>query len=149
MRFAAAKIGLQLNDRIAAGAGETLKRSCQQVSQSLGQEGALEKIAWYAVLIGPFIAMHLAQISGELGLLIAIRGDIGMRSHDLAPRSQSRHRLSFDRSNGDLARLASCLLLEAYTQHLLLLPLNLLCLFGGDGGEQALDAIKCAVHIIG
>src|SRR5947209_2859377 len=119
MRFAATKVGLQFYDRVATGSGETLKRSGQHVSQSLSQEGALEKIAWYAVLVGPFIAIYLAEISGELCLLVAIRGDIGMRSHDLAPRSQSRHRLTFDRGNGNLTCLAACLLFEANTQHLL------------------------------
>ncbi len=83
--LAAAEVGLQLHHRIAALAGESLDRTHQQSLQALGKIGAAEELDRIAVLVTPFTEMHLPQIGGELGLLVAPAGHIGMRSHDLAP----------------------------------------------------------------
>jgi hypothetical protein len=74
------------------------------------------------VLVGAFAAMHLAKISGELGLLIASGSYVRVRGHDLAPGLQAASRLAFDCSRGRTFGLLTGLLLKAYPEYFLLLP---------------------------
>ena len=85
VRLAAAEIGLELHDRIAALAGQTLHAADQKPLQALRQEGAAEELRRLPVFVAAFAEMHLPQIGGELGLLIAAAGDVGVRRHHLAP----------------------------------------------------------------
>src|SRR5438552_2925134 len=56
--------------------------------------------------------------------------------------------MTLDGPDSRLARLAASLLIEAHTQQLLLLTLNLRRLFGGDGSKQACSAVEGAVGIV-
>ncbi|HEV2461982.1 MAG TPA: hypothetical protein VGS80_26820, partial [Ktedonobacterales bacterium] len=105
VRFAAAKVGLQINDGIAAGAAQALQSVGQQPAQPMCEEGALEEVARDAVFIGASAAMHLAQVGGEFGEEVAARGDIRLGRHDFAPGTQTHAWFAFDGGNSHLARL--------------------------------------------
>ena len=56
VRLAAAEIGLELHDRIAALAGDALDAADQQALQALGQKGAAEELraaCWYSSVPSP------------------------------------------------------------------------------------------------
>jgi len=135
VRLAAAEVGLQLDDRITARAGEALQGVGEQVGQAVGEEGAPEELGRIAVLATAFAIMHLAQVGGELRLLVAAGSDVAVRRHDLPPGAQARLGLPFHRRHGGLAVLVAHLLVVATAQQLLLLAFRLGRLRRGDGGE--------------
>src|SRR2546421_7632468 len=145
-----AKVCLQIDDRITSAAVQALQRSGQQLPQPVRQECPLKEVARDTILVGAYPLMYLRQVSGELGQLIAARGNVGLWRHNLAPGTQAHGRLALDRRDRNLARLIACLFLEAYAQQFLFLPFNLAGLLSSrDGSEQSLDAIQSAVGIIG
>src|SRR6266571_726199 len=147
--LATTKVGLQLHNRIAACPVQTLQSAGEQVPQTLCQEGALKEVAREAILNHSFTTINLAQICGKFGLLVATGGNVGMGCDNLAPGTQAHGGLSLDGCHCDLARFTPGLLIKTDTQHLLLLAINLAGLFGRDSGEQSLNAVQCAVDIVG
>src|SRR5262245_38629443 len=97
MRLAAAKVRLQLDDRIATFAAQPARRVHQQVPKALGEERPAEELLRLAVLVLRLVTPHLMQVGGELGLLILARRDVPMRRDDLPPRLQIRARHSLER----------------------------------------------------
>ena len=85
VRLAAAEVGLELHDRIAACAVETLDRPDQEPSQAFGEIGAAEELDRLPVFIGSLAEMNLPEIGGELGLLIPAAGHVLVRRDDFAP----------------------------------------------------------------
>ena len=65
MRLAAAEVGLELHNRIAARTGDTLDPVHEQSLQALGQEGAPEELHRLPVLVAPFAQMDLPQVGAE------------------------------------------------------------------------------------
>ena len=76
--LAAAEVGLQLHDGLAALAVQALESICQQTSQALGQVGAAEELGWVAVLGGTLAEMYLPEVGGEFGLLVVAAGHVGV-----------------------------------------------------------------------
>src|SRR5579875_1438811 len=146
--FPAAEVGLKLDDRIAARAGQALDRAGEQLLQAVRDESALEEIARILVFVRSFSPIDLSEIGGELRLLKAPGSNIGMRRDYLAPRLEPALRLTFGRSNRELARFRARLLVEADAQQLLLAALYLGSLFGRNGAEQAVDAVEGAIGVI-
>ena len=71
-----------------------------------------------------------------------------MRSNNVPPGFQSAGRLPFNRTGGCTPLFLPRLLLEAHSEDLLLLTINLCSLFRGHCGQQPLDAVECAVRIV-
>ena len=114
--LAAAEVGLQLHDRVAAPAGEPLHRADEHLREALGQIGAPEELDGVAVLIGPLAEVHLPEVGGELGLLVATAGHVLVRCDHLAPRLQGAGGRALDGKPGLLAPFAARLLVEADAQ---------------------------------
>src|SRR5437016_2760575 len=96
MSLAAAEVGLQLDDRVAAfqiPAPDCVKN---ELLQPVSNEGAAEELDWVTVLGQGLIAPDLVEVSRELCLLVAPRGHILVWCNDLAPRLQSTSRLTLD-----------------------------------------------------
>src|SRR5712692_8708082 len=94
--------------------------------------------------------MHLPQVGGKFGEQVATRSDIGLGSHYFAPGTQACTWSAFDGGSSDFAGLIACLFLETLAQQFLLLSLNLAGLLcSRDSGQQSLDAIQCAIGIVG
>jgi hypothetical protein len=83
--LAAAEVGLELDDRVAAGAGQAGEGADEELAEALGEEGAAEELGGVAVLVGALVLVDLPQVGGELGLLVAAGGDVGVGRDDLAP----------------------------------------------------------------
>ena len=106
--LAAAEVGLQLDDRIAARARQPLGGADQQVAQAVGQIGAAEEFARIAVLGRRAAVVHLGEIGRELGLLEFAGRNVLVRLDHFAPRQQARDRLDRDVEALRLAPLLDC-----------------------------------------
>ena len=100
--LAAAEVGLELDDRIAAAAGQPPDRARQELLEALRQVRAAEELDGIAVFVGALADVDLPQIGRELGLLVLAAGDVAVRADDLAPRRQVACRLALDRGAGVL-----------------------------------------------
>ena len=88
MGLATAERGLELDDRLAALAGDSPERLDHQPAHAFGEIGASEELDRVLVLgVGP-AAHHLGEVRRELGLPIAARRHVGMRSRHFPPRPQ-------------------------------------------------------------
>ena len=146
--LAAAEIGLELHHRVAALAGQALDAADQQALEALGQKGAAEELGRFAVFVAAFAQMHLPEVGGELGLLIAAAGDVGVRRHHLAPRLQIARRRRLDQRAARLALLAAHLLVEDEAAQLHLHLADLVGLRRRDGGEQSTHRVERAVGVV-
>ena len=79
VRLAAAEVGLELHDRIAARAVEALDRPDQEPSQALGEVGTAEELDRLPVFVGALAEVDLPQVGRELGLLISAAGYVLVR----------------------------------------------------------------------
>ena len=148
VRLAAAEVGLQLHDRVAALAGQPPHGADQHLLQALGEVGAAEELHRVAVFVRAFAQMHLPQIGGELGLLVAAAGHVLVRRHHLAPGLEAAGHAAFDGGAGALALLAAHLLVEAHAQQFHLHLLDLVGLRGGDRRQQAPGGVERAVGVV-
>ena len=148
VRLAAAEVGLELHHRVAALAGEALHRADQHPLEALGQIGAAEELDGVPVLVGPLAEVHLPEVGGELGLLVAAAGHVLVRRHHLAPGLEAARRRALDRGAGALALLAAHLLVEAEAQKLHLHLLDLVGLRRRDGGQQPAGRVEGAVGVV-
>ena len=149
MGLAAAEVGLQLHDRVAAPAGQPLRGAGQQPAQAFGQVGAAEKLHRVAVLGGSLANVDLPQVGGELGLLVTSAGDVMVWGHHLPPRLEPRRRNAGGRAAHDAAPLAAHLFLKAQPQQLLLQTVELLRLRRRHRGQEALRGVEGAVGVVG
>ena len=136
VRLAAAEVGLELHDRVAALAGEAPDRADQHPLEALGEIGAAEELDGVPVLVGPLAEVHLPEVGGELGLLVAAAGDVLVRRHHLAPGLEAARRRALDRGAGALALLAARLLVEPEAQEFRLHLLDVVGLRRRDGGSS-------------
>ena len=118
MGLATAEVGLQLHHRVATAHSQTTHRADQHVLQAFRQIGPAEELHWIAVFGRALAQMHLPQIGGELGLLIAAAGHVIVRHHHFAPGFQAAGNTAFDGRASALAFLAARLLIEAHAQQL-------------------------------
>ena len=137
MRLAAAEVGLELHDRVAATAGQTPDASDEEAVQALGEEGAVEELAGIAVLVAAFTEVHLPEIGGELRLLVATAGHVRVRRNDLAPRLQRACRRGFDERAAGPPLLAPCLLVDHEPPQLGAHASDLVGLLCRDGRQEA------------
>ena len=148
VRLAAAEVGLELHHRVAALAGEALHRADQHPLQALGEIGAAEELDRVPVLVRALAQMHLPEVGGELGLLVAAAGHILVRRHHLAPGLEVARRRALDGGAGALALFAAHLLVEAQAQELRLHLLDLVGLRRRDGGQQPPRRVERAVGVV-
>ena len=85
MRLAAAKCGLQLDDRLPALAGDTLHSLHQEPRHALRHIGTSEELDGIAVLIGSFAAGNLSKIRREFSGTITAFSHIRVRLHNRSP----------------------------------------------------------------
>ena len=85
-------------------------------SGSSAQIGATEELDRVAVLVRPLSHMHLPQICGKLGLLVASAGYIFVRGDHLAPGLEVACGRALDCGASTLAFLAAHLLVKAQSQ---------------------------------
>jgi hypothetical protein len=148
VRLAAAEVGLQLHHRVAAAGGEALHRADQHPLQAFGQVGAAEELYRVPVFVCPLAQMHLPQIGGELGLLVATAGHVGMRHHHFAPGLEVAGHAALDCRAGRLPLFAARLLVEAHAQQFHLHLVHIVRLRGRNGGQQTPGGIQCAVGVV-
>src|SRR5208337_3583049 len=103
---------LELDDWIAARSGHAKQGLGEQSAQALGEEGSAEERGGVLVLIGALTLIDLPEIGGELGLLIAARGDIRMGRDYFSPGLQATLRLALGRLERPLAHFGATLLVE-------------------------------------
>jgi hypothetical protein len=60
VRLAAPEVGLELDDRVAPGAGEALERTDEECLEPVGEECALEELPRVSVLRRRLAAVHLS-----------------------------------------------------------------------------------------
>ena len=145
--LAAAEVGLQLHDRVAAAAREPLHRADEHPLEALGQVGAPEELDRVAVLVGPLAQVNLPEVGGELGLLIAAARHVPVRRHHLAPGLQRSGRTSEGEARL-LAALSTRLLVEAHAQQLHLELLDVGGLGRRDSRQQAVHRIQRPVGVV-
>ena len=87
--LAAAKGGLELDDRLAVLPADAAQRLHQQPLHALGDIGAGKELHRVAVLIGALAARHLRKVGGELGVFVAPLRHVRVRLDDLAPAGQA------------------------------------------------------------
>jgi hypothetical protein len=92
--------------------------------------------------------MHLPQVGGKLGLLVAAAGHVFVRHHHFAPRLEAARHAAFDGGAGRLALLAARLLVEAHAQQLGLHLLDFAPPAGGNRRQQACGRIERAVGVV-
>ena len=147
--LAAAEVGLELHHRVAALAGEALHRADQQPLQALGEIGAAEELDRVAVLVRALAQMHLPEVGGELGLLVAAAGHVLVRRHHLAPGLEGAGRL---RSRSPCRR--SCASRRAPARRSaarsssIFILLDLVGLRRRDGGQQPRQRVERAVGVV-
>ena len=88
MGLAAAERGLKPKDRIAAGAGEPLRRRRQHASQALGDVGDLEELGRRRVVALGMARVDGEEVGGEFGLPGAVLDHVLVRQGDLDPGLQ-------------------------------------------------------------
>ena len=101
-----------------------------------------------AVFVRSLSEMHLPQIGGELGLLIAAARHVLMRRHYLPPRLEVARALALDSRPGGLAPFPSHLLVEPQAQEFHLHLLDLVGLRGRDGGKEPPCGVESAVGVV-
>ena len=84
--LATAEVRLELNDGIAASAREAADGPNQQPLQAFRQIRAPEELDGISILVCAFTQMHLPEIGGELGLLVAPARNVSVGSDDFPPR---------------------------------------------------------------
>ena len=112
MRLAAAEVGLELHNRIAAAPGQALDATAKQALQALGEKRAAKELDGIAVLFAALAEMHLPEVGGELRLLVAPAGHVGMRRDDLAPRTEDFGSRRRNERSAGLPLLGACLLID-------------------------------------
>ena len=148
MGLAAAEIGLQLHDGIAALAGQAAHRPDQHPLQAFGQVGTAEELDRIPVFSRAFAQMHLPEVGSELGLLIPAACHILVGRHDRPPGFQARGGRALDRQAGLFAPFASRLFVEAHPQQFHLDLVDLVGLRCRDRGQQPAGRVQDAVGII-
>ena len=146
--LAAPEVGLQLHHRVAAFSGEALGAAGKQPPETFGKEGAPEELPGVAVLLGALAQMHLPQVRGELRLLVAAAGNIGMRRHHLAPRLEPTVAHRLDKTAGRPAPFAAYLLVEHPAAQLHLHRGDLCRLGRRHRGQQPLGRVEGAVGVV-
>jgi hypothetical protein len=91
VRLTAAEGGLELDDRVAAGAGDPFHHRVEEESHSLGDVGAFEEEHRVAILGAGGAGMDAGEVGRELRLLEGALQDVFVRDGDLPPGSQCRH----------------------------------------------------------
>ena len=148
VRLAAPEVGLQLHHRVAAFSGEALGAAGKQPPETFGKEGAPEEFPGVAVLVRALAQMHLPQVGGELRLLIAAAGHVGVRGHHLAPGLEPTGAHRLDKPAYSPALLPTHLLVEHPPAQLQLHLCGLGRLGSGNRGEKTLRGVKGAVGIV-
>src|SRR5690606_394548 len=109
--LSAPEVGLELNDGIASIAVQAAEGRGEEMTESLGDVGPLEELLRLPILGGRLSSMDLAEIGGELSLLVPTGGHVGVGGDDLPPGLVPGSLRALDRRRRDPAPLLPCLLL--------------------------------------
>ena len=146
--LAAAEVRLELNDGIASSAREAADGPNQQTLQAFRQIRAPEELDGFSILVCAFTQMHLPEIGGELGLLVASARDVPVGGDDFPPRLQAARGGAFNRRSRLLAPFSARLFVEAYPQQFQLALLELFGLRCGYRGKESAHRIQSAIGVI-
>lgn len=94
VRLAASEGGLQLNNRLAALAIESLRHLGEQSPHALSDKGTLEKRLRVAILRGRLAGAHGGNVGGELRLLERAIEHVRMGHDDFTPGFQAHSNCS-------------------------------------------------------
>ena len=148
MRLAATEVCLEVHHRIAVPSGQALHRTDQQASEAFGEIGPTEELARILVLVRSLAEVHLPQVGGKLGLLVAPAGHIGVRRDHLAPGFQADRGGTLNGRAGLLPTLAPALFVEADPQQLHFEPIALVRLRRRHRDQQPAGRIQRPVGIV-
>ena len=144
----AAEVRLELNDRVSASAREAADGPHQQPLQAFRQIRAPEELDGVSILVCAFTQMHLPEIGGELGLLVAPARDVPVGGDDFPPWLQAGRGGAVNRRSRLLAPFSARLFVEAYPQQFQLALLELFGLRRGDRGKESAHRIQRAIGVI-
>ena len=102
--LATAEVRLEVNNGIASFACEAADGPNQQSLQAFRQIRAPEELDGFSILICPFTQMHLPEIGGELGLLVAPTRDVPVGGDDFPPWLQAGRGGAFNRRSRTACR---------------------------------------------
>ena len=148
--LAAAEVGLQFDDRVAAFAGESARRSRKHLVQALGDVGTGEEGLGVLVFRFSVALQHLKEIGREFGLVEAARCDIGVGCDDLAPRRQSGFGPALGWFGCGAAALGTGLLVDHLAHEVLSQAAYLLTLVGvAEGLEHSFHGVERPHRVVG
>ena len=149
VRLAAAEVGLELHHRVAALAARCAARADEQALQALGEVGAAEELGRLLVLVRALAQMHLPEVGGELGLLVAAARHVRVRRHDLAPGLEVAGRRALDqRCRRSCASRCAPARRSASRSSSIFILLDLVGLRRRDGGQQPRHRVERAVGVV-
>jgi len=148
MGFAAAKIGLELNHRIAALSGKPPDGINQHSFEALRQICAAEEFGRVAILIRTFIHVHLPEIRRKLSLRITAARHILVWRDYFPPWFQACCRNTFDCCAGAFSFFSPHLFVINRAPQLHLDFSDLVGLWSGNSRQQAFGGIKRPVGVI-
>ena len=125
MGLATAEVRLEVNNWIASFACKAADGPNQQSLQAFRQIRAPEELDGFSILVCAFTQMHLPEIGGELGLLIAPARDVPVWGDDFAPGLQAGRSGAFNRRARLFAPLSARLFVKAHPQQFQLAFLKL------------------------
>ena len=129
-------------------ASKALDCAHQQALQTLGEIGAAEELDRVFILVRPLAQVHLPQVGGKLGLLVAATGDVPVRRHDLAPGLQIACRCAFDGRASAPAPIAAHLFIEDGAPELHLDLADLIGLRSRHRSQQALGRVERSISVV-
>src|SRR5690606_6615755 len=129
-------------------ARQALDGTGQEPLEALRQEGAPEKLNGVSILGGALVQIHLPEIRGELGLLVAAARDVLMWAHHLPPRPELTRNLALDWRSGGPTLRRSHLLLEPDAKQLGLELLEVVRLRRRNRGEESRGGVERPVGVI-
>ena len=142
------KLGLKLDDRVAAVPGESLHRPDEHPLQAFGQEGPPEELNGLAVLGNSFTNVDLPEVRGKLRLLVATARYVFVGARDLAPRLELSGGLTLDGRSRALSLLVAHLLIEAQAQELHLHLLDVARLWRRHRRKEARGGVEGTVSVV-
>ena len=108
----------------------------------------LKELHRVLVLVRPLAQVHLPQVGGKLGLLVAATGHVPVWRHHLAPGFEIARRCAFDGRASASAPIAAHLFIEDGAPELHLDLADLIGLRSRHRSQQALGRVECSISIV-
>jgi len=145
--LSAAKVGLQLHNRIAPNAREPFQAEHEEMFQALCDICPAEELPGIAIFILGIARHHLGEVGGELCLTVSACCHVGMGYGSIPPGLQPDLSVCFCDDLCALPQLPLSLLLETLAHHLPGTGLDFSGLGCGDHLQQPLHGVECPVGV--